>query len=273
VWQLYIAAANAMSRTADERLDPGSEADEAVRRLQAVAGKSGRGINPFLQGLPRRYLRTWRPEEVLGHAEMAGHLSEDPVQLHLVRGRHWYELTVVTEDRPFLFAKIAGTLAAWGMNIVKADAFSNARGVVVDTFYFTDRFRTLELNASEWGRFERSITDVLGGQADLDRMLADRRRSESKMRARVKIETRVEVDDRCSATSTLLEVIAQDRLGLLYRIASRFSHQGLNIEIALIDTEGQMAVDVFYLTENGRKLTAAKQQELKADLLEELAES
>jgi [protein-PII] uridylyltransferase len=202
---------------------------------------------------------------------MARHLSEEPVQLHLARGRHWYELTIVTKDRPFLFAKIAGSLAAWGMNIVKADAFSDAAGVVVDTFYFTDRFRTLELNLPEWERFQRSISDVLTGEADLDRMLRDRMRSDSKSAAKVKVETRIEFDDECSAGSTLVQVIAQDRLGLLHKVASRFSHHDCNIEIALIDTEGQMAIDVFYLTSGGSKLSSAKKEELKADLSEELA--
>ena len=49
---------------------------------------------------------------------------------------------------------MAGILAAWGMNIVKASAFSNQAGIVVDTFYFTDTFRTLELNLSEWERVQ-----------------------------------------------------------------------------------------------------------------------
>ena len=84
------------------------------------------------------------------------------------RGRHWYDLTLVTNDRPFLFASVAGVLAAWGMNIVKANACSNESGVVVDTFYFTDTFRTLELNLPEWDRFKRSISDVLMGEADLE---------------------------------------------------------------------------------------------------------
>src|SRR6185437_2862107 len=224
VWQLYIAASNCLSRTADQRVHADQEHDASIAALNALVPHSANKLKPFLEGLPKRYLRTFGAEEILQHLELSEHLSADPVQLHLARWRHWYELSVVTNDRPFLFANIAGTRAAWGMNIVKADAFSNAAGVVVDTFYFTDRFRTLELNMPEWDRFKRSVADVLNGDVDLDRMLRDRVRSEQRNIAKVKIQTRVEFDDEASVSSTLVQVIAQDQLGLLHRICSRFSH-------------------------------------------------
>src|SRR5271157_5678703 len=69
-------------------------------------------------------------------------LDSDPVQLDLRPNRQLFDLTVITRDRTRLFADVAGTLAAWGMNIVKAGAFSNEAGVIVDSFHFSDVFRT-----------------------------------------------------------------------------------------------------------------------------------
>jgi len=269
VWQLYISTTNYLNRSLDERLHVDADS-ENLARLRSLAPTSGRRLKGFLEGLPTRYLRVYPAEEVLHHMEMASHVSEDPVQLDLKRGRHWYELTLVTSDRPFLFATVAGGLAAWGMNIVKANAFSDQAGVVVDTFYFTDPFRTLELNLPEWERFKRSISDVLTGEADLERMLHDRMRSQRNGIAKVKVQTRIEFDDISSATSTLVQVIAQDRPGLLHSISSCFADEKCNIEIALIDTEGQMAIDVFYLTSGGSKLTREQQKKLEESLREEL---
>ncbi|MGA6952085.1 MAG: HD domain-containing protein, partial [Candidatus Sulfotelmatobacter sp.] len=214
VWQLYIGAANYLNRSADQRVHDAN--GEKLARLRSLAPVMSAKFKEFVEGFPQRYLRVHSAEEVMRHMEMAEEFGHDPVQVDLKRGRHWYELTLVTKDRASLFATLTGVLAAWGMNIVKAHAFSNQAGTVVDTLYFTDRFRTLELNMSEWERFKQSVAAVLTGTADLEKMLRDRQRSEKNIRVKVVVETRIDFDDDCSSTSTLLQVIAQDRPRLLH---------------------------------------------------------
>src|ERR1700689_406667 len=195
VWQLYISSANYLNRSADQRVHDAN--GEKLARLRSLAPVTGIKFKDFVEGFPQRYLRVHSAEEVVRHMEMAEEFGHDPVQVDLKRGRHWYELTLVTKDRASLFATLTGVLAAWGMNIVKANAFSNEAGTVVDSLYFTDRFRTLELNLSEWHRFKDSITAVLAGEADLDRMLRDRQRGEKQAKVKVMVETRIDFDDVC----------------------------------------------------------------------------
>jgi [protein-PII] uridylyltransferase len=268
LWQLYIATANFLDRSVDERVHADAN-DEVLNHLRTLATAAGKKFQTFLEGFPRRYLRTYPVDEILRHFEMSGRLGQDPVQLALKRSRHWYELTLVTRDRPFLFATMAGALAACGMNIGKAGAFSNQAGTVVDTFLFTDRFRTLEMNLAEWERFKHTVHEVLLGKQDLNRMLRERLQLE-KTGPSIRAATQIQFDDRCSAHSTLVEIITPDQPGLLYRISSVLSHQDSNIDIALIDTEGRTAIDVFYLTSRGGKLTAEHQERLRLSLLEEL---
>jgi [protein-PII] uridylyltransferase len=272
LWQLYIATDNYFARSVDEDRFHAKAATEQVERIAALLPKGRDQLLKFLEGLPQRYLRSHSPEQVIGHFDMALRLRNEPVQIALRRTRDQHELTMVTKDRPGLFSTLTGILYGWGMDIAKASAFSNQAGVIVDSFYFKDRFRTLELNPPERERFKRSIIDILAGEAQLDRLLEPRLRADTKP-PKLKVETRLRFDRDCSPTSTLLEVITQDRPGLLHTISATLAAENLSIEVALIDTEGAMAHDVFYLTSGGTKLTRDQQRAVEWALTTELAES
>lgn len=272
LWRLYIATANYLDRSVDEERVVSQEAQELVARISALVPNQRAAVAQFLEGFPERYVLTRSPEQIRTHFHMAERLEKDRVQLDFRYSPTISELTVVTPDRALLFANMTGALAAWGMNIVTADAFSNREEVVVDSFRFTDSFRTLEMNASEHERFVKSIYDVMTGTAPLEKLLSGRRRVRKKT-PKVVVDPRVEFNDKASSHSTLLEVIAQDLPGLLRALSLTIAAEGHNIEVALIDTEGETAIDVFYLTCQGIKLSQEQQLRLRTALLNSMKEN
>ena len=115
---------------------------------------------------------------------------------------------------------MAGALAAWGMNIVKAGAFSNDAGVIVDSFQFTDVFRTIELNPSEKDRFLEYVHDVVAQKIAVEQMLDARRHASGPGNVKVEVATRLQFDSESSTHSTLLQVVAQDIRACCARLLS-----------------------------------------------------
>ena len=77
---------------------------------------------------------------------------------------------------------------------------------------------------------------------------------------KARIPARVNFDSEASGTATLIEIVTEDRPGLLYDVATAITANGGNIEVVLIDTQAHKAIDVFYVTSSGAKLTAEKQE-------------
>jgi [protein-PII] uridylyltransferase len=90
---------------------------------------------------------------------------------------------------------------------------------------------------------------------------------------KITVEPSVQIDNACSQHSTLIEIIAQDRPGLLYDISSAMAELGCNIEVAIIDTQGQTATDVFHVTCAGTKLDLRHQEKMRTVLQSQLKTS
>lgn len=267
LWRLYIATSNFLDRNIDDERFDSRVSSELVRRITQLLPGESREVLQFVEGFPQRYLRMRSPEQIRTHYTMSKHLADDAVQLDF----HWTpthsDITLVTPDRQLLFSRIAGVLAAWGMNIITADAFSNAHGIVVDSFRFTDSFRTLEMNPGERDHLIRDLHDAIADPAVAAKMIANRKRSRRRTPL-VDVQTSVEFDTESSTHSTILQVVAQDLAGLLYAVSTTLGEAQCSIEVAVIDTEGDTAIDVFYLTQNDAPLESDELPALKQKLLD-----
>jgi [protein-PII] uridylyltransferase len=246
LWKLYMLLNGELTR-------------ELSARMASPETEGSAEMRAFLEGLPPRYLRIHSAAEIQEHLRLDGEVRDKGVAVSLVRSEVW-TLNVVANDRPFLFASAAAAISSFGFNILKAEAFSNARGKVIDTFAFADEHRSLDLNPDEVQSVVRTVIRAVRGEISMEQLM--QRRPKVKPDARVLAGARVAFNNDASPASTLIELLTQDRPGLLCDIASVISKGGSNIEVVLVDTEARKAIDVFYVTKGGAKLSDADAGEL-----------
>ena len=202
--------------------------------------------------------------QIEGHFQLDQLHQRDGLALDLKREPGAYALTVVAADQPGLFSALCGTLASFGLNIVKAEAASNASGSALDEFRFTDPMQTLELNPAEAERLRWTVECVIKGAIEVSDLL--KRRRPARRPVSSEQPPAVHFDNTASDFSTLLHYAGADRPGLLFDLASALTKAGCNIELVLVNTEGHRALDVFYLTAGAGKLNESLQNSLAAQL-------
>src|SRR5262249_14729253 len=140
------------------------------------------------------------------------------------RHRHFPELEfsefiVVTADEPGLFSKIAGVLTANYLNILSARITTRSDHIALDVFHVShlQGAGTLAMEEGRWLRVERDLERVLKGEQDIAALVTATQRSRLGGRKFVRhLPTEVTVDNRSSEQFTVVDVFAQDRVGLLF---------------------------------------------------------
>jgi [protein-PII] uridylyltransferase len=265
LWRLYVDTYNQLTLGyGDELID--RTQSELAQFLGAGHGDlTAEEIARFLEGLPRRYLQLFDRVAIERHVRLARDIHPDAVHVSLEQKGSAWELTVVTMDKPFLFSNISGVLSSFGMDILRGHAMTSPDGLVLDVFQFTDGERFLELNTEARDEFVAVLDDVVSGLVDVTVRLRGREQSLVHRRP-ARVTPVVRCDNHASQRYTIVEIVADDALGLLYRISRVMSQQGCDVDLVLISTEGHKAIDVFHITQAGAKLSDAAQDALAARL-------
>ncbi len=217
-----------------------------------------RELSPAMADAAQRYLvdqfpaSFWhRPrEEQMAVVEAYDQWNRLPTRpalvIHHDRFRAVSEITCCDAYTPDLFRMLAGVMAWIGASIVSARSMVLSGGAMVTTF----GIQNVEGNsfAEDEARLEplaMLISAARIGTLDFVRELPRRRMLQ---RGRdVHIAPSVFIDNQVSASASVVEVNARDRLGLLYDILGALAECGLQVMTAHIATYGKKAVDVFYI--------------------------
>jgi [protein-PII] uridylyltransferase len=230
-----------------------AERTERVRDL--LDGEPEDDVDRFVLRMPRGYFLTVDPARAAAHAR----LIAAPVGAHEVRTAATegsrpgtYEVVVVAGDRPGLLSWIAGALAVEGVSILSAQAFTTDDGVALDLFEVQGAFEP-EITEGRWRAFRTTLRRTIDGSISLEHRVDEKRRHYPGPTLSTPVTVREHND--ASEYSTVIEVGAPDRIGLLFDITRTFAELHLDVHLAKVATFDGRVVDAFYLRDAlGRKV-------------------
>ncbi len=223
---------------------------ELLERVPAELGETQRGR---LWTLPQAYILATPVSRIIGHLELSAHLKRDDELVYQAQPHHArVRLTLITRDRPGLFALLTGLLALNHLDILSAKAFTWQDNLAVDIFDVTPPWN----DYNEWDRLSDLFRLSLQGAFDIGGRIAHLRPlAEDGRRIGTGSGARITFDNATSDFFTLIGIDAPDRSGLLYHAASVMSASGLTIHRAFATSKGGQVTDVFYVTDaRGEKI-------------------
>ena len=240
------------------------------RRFQKILARTIEGvandeIEAHFSRLPDRYFVNTKSDEIELHLRMVNQLFEQiqhsentDALTPVIDWRNDIDLNmtvvnVVTWDRAGLFYKLAGALSLAGVNIVSTKAISRSDNITFDTFYIMEPEGGALSDNKAQQIFQTHVEDsLIHGKrltGEVERLEAEVKKQKKKLHGILPapIPPQVEVYHELSLNRTIIEVKAEDRLGLLYGLARHIYSRGFDISFARIATERGIAMDTFYI--------------------------
>lgn len=273
-------------RTA-EMLETGAERpDQAVALLEARVGRRREGareelsrlgvgeskIESLFDQLPRRYFLSHTPRQIARHAQLVLRFGDGRrvVTSHREMKGGFTEFIVCAQDVHGLYGQVAGVMTACGLNILGSHVYTTRGGLALEIY----RTHTPRGGPDEremlWGEVEEQLENVLAGSVEVGDLVKRRRRPVGVTRPPSRKAPRVIISNTESEFYTLVDVIADDRIGLLYDVTRTIGEQGFEIYISKAATIKDQVTDAFYLKDgNAKKIKDAHALErLRKALLE-----
>ena len=233
-------------------------------RAQAVHMFPDDNLESLLRTIPSRYLLHVPRQEILEHIKLIKPFLKtgdtDPGRCILTHapaatGTVFTRLTLITKDRPGLFATVAGTLALHDIQVLTASLHRWQNGIVVDTFTVIGPPDPLYQDEA-WASVKITLTKALKNPEDLTTKLTAKQQFHPVPRQPHCLEPEcVRIDNAGSDFYSIVEMRCRDHPGLLYTIAQGLHRAELDVAFAKIATHRDQVQDTFYVRDTcGQKI-------------------
>ena len=248
-----------------------------IRRVQTRARRqltkdfSEEAVEQFIEAMPDRYFLSTPESDMTAHFELMQRFEgERPeVMVEHFPERDCTSVVICCKDRPGLFASITGAFSALQLDILNARIFTATDGRILDVFRISHHGRSeVIMSEQKWVKFRLALEGILEGRIDVAALVTSSKPSQFSTKRAPKVSTVVNVDNEASDDFTIIEIFAEDRIGVLFTIAYSLHRLGLSIHVAKISTNVDQVADVFYVTdERGGKVTSQGAVETVRDYL------
>ena len=251
-----------------------------VRRI--LAGKMDKeNLDNLFEIMAPRYLLETSARDIAGHVIAFNSIKQKEKQIDIttffLEAREsgigsYCEVTFLAKDRPGLFSDIAGVLSLNNINILSARVYTWRDGTAVGIIRVTQPLDMISPGRI-WEKVKRDLRSTFAGKLSLAYRLREKA-LKNLTYARIKSDRppQVSINNTTSDFFTLVEVFADDRVGLLYLITRTLFEMSLDIRIAKIATKADQIADVFYVRDLlGQKVEDPEQiEEIKRALIYQL---
>jgi [protein-PII] uridylyltransferase len=234
--------------------------DAARGELRAL-GVAETRIDQFFEMMPQRYFVSHAPKQIARHGLVLFSLRPDKRFATSVRElrSELSEFIIWTQDQHGLFADVAGALTACGINIIGTHVYTTRTGLALEVYRVSSPPGEPEDRRERWERLERVLDDVLGKRVAVAELIARQRRPVGKERPPLQSPPLVVVRNDVSDFYTVIDITADDRLGLLHDLTRTLSEQGLEIYVSKATTVLDQVADTFYVkSADQKRLTDAQ---------------
>ena len=206
-------------------------------------------IEKHLRQMPEDYLMTASSEEVALHIRLIRSFKDKLFILHhqFHEEGNFHNLTLCCPIGSEAFQKLVGTVTAKSLNILGAHIYLKQDGIVIVSMQVEADTHAGAEDLEVWKDIKNILGRLFSKETSLQDLLKSRTRYAGRQK-KIAVIPRVHVEKTADNPFTVIRVEARDHIGMLYKVSTVFVDFGIRIHRAKISTQGDRAIDVFYVS-------------------------